>query len=263
MRAPVGDPLPAVLAAFDEYHTLGVTVERRFDALLVRDLRAPMIYDANHVRRIRTAKEALDDLFAAADERFAALPYRSFRVDPLTPPGVEARLALEGYDAQEELIMLLEGEVRGARATPDIREVATEADWRCWWELKELSNRQAGIWEATGTTWFEFVRRKCPPVRYFLTRDEGRPTGYLSAFVAYGVGYLEDLYVHPEYRLRGLATALVARCDAEARSRGATVTFLPALVNDTPKRMYARMGFRPLAVVRSYWRRVTETPKPA
>lgn len=257
------DALAAVLDAFDEYHTLGVSVAERHGALFVRDSRCPFIYDANHVRRIRTPERELDALLTEAGHWFAELPYRSFRTDPLTPPYVEARLALDGYEPRDELLMRLDREVQGARATPDIREVLSEDDWRAWWELKELSLREDGIWETTGATWLDYTRRKCPPVRYFLARDSARPTGFFSVFVAHGVGYLEDLYVRPEYRLRGIATALVARCVRAARERAAAVTFLPALVADSPKRMYATMGFRPIALVRSYSKRVREEPQPA
>ncbi len=257
------DALSAVLAAFDAYHTLGVSVIERHGALLIRDLGAPSIHDANHVRRIRTPEDAFDALLAEADHHFANLPYRSFRTDPLTPPYVEARLALDGYEPRDELLMLLDREVQGARATPNIGEVRSEDDWRAWWQLKELALREGGIWEATGATWLDYTRRKCPPVRYFLARDGERPTGFFSAFVAGNVGYLEDLYVRPEYRLRGIATALVARCDRAAREQAAAVTFLPALAEDTPKRMYASMGFRPIAVVRSYSKRLREDPQPA
>lgn len=257
----MADTLSAVLRAFDEYHTLGASTAERWGALFVRNPEAPTIDDANHVRRIRTRAVEADALFAEANRWFADLPYRSFRTDPLTTPVVEARLALEEYEPQEELILVLEGEVRGARATPDMREVASEDDWRAWWELKELSVREGGVWDAAGPSWMAYTRSKCPPVRYVLARDDERPTGFFSVFVCGGVGYLEDLYVRPEYRLRGIATALVARCHEEGLARGAALTFLPTLVRDTPKRMYVRMGFRPLAVVRSYRKRVQEPPK--
>ena len=50
------------------------------------------------------------------------------------------------------------------------------------------------------------------------------------------IGYLEDLMVLPQYRLRGIATALVQRRALSARSKGAAIVFLPADANDTPKR---------------------------
>ena len=67
-----------------------------------------------------------------------------------------------------------------------------------------------------------------------------------------GLGYLENLFVLPEHRLKGVATALVQHCAAAARSKGAGLVFLPAAAEDTPKQMYARMGFQPLFHLRNY-----------
>ena len=74
------------------------------------------------------------------------------------------------------------------------------------------------------TTWPEWVRQAEDEllrarlirielgVRHWLAYAEGTPTGYLSSWVApNGVGYLEDLFTHPDYRHRGLATALTHR----------------------------------------------------
>jgi predicted GNAT family acetyltransferase len=67
-----------------------------------------------------------------------------------------------------------------------------------------------------------------------------------------GVGQVEDLYVEPEVRHRGLATALIHRAVADCRARGAGPVLIVADASDTPKAMYAAMGFRPLAVERKY-----------
>jgi len=40
----------------------------------------------------------------------------------------------------------------------------------------------------------------------------------------------------------------------QARDRGAGPILIGAEVNDTPKHLYARFGFRPAAVLRSYTR---------
>jgi predicted GNAT family acetyltransferase len=56
-----------------------------------------------------------------------------------------------------------------------------------------------------------------------------------------------------------VATALVAHCAAQARARGAGVCFLSARADDTPKEMYARMGFRAIGVTRTLLR--TDRPR--
>ena len=50
---------------------------------------------------------------------------------------------------------------------------------------------------------------------------------------------------------RGLATALIAYCVSDARVRAGPV-IIGADPNDTPKLMYASMGFRPLYISANY-----------
>jgi predicted GNAT family acetyltransferase len=74
-----------------------------------------------------------------------------------------------------------------------------------------------------------------------------------------GVGQVEDLFTHPEYRHQGLATALLAHCVTDARAHGAGPVIIGCEPNDTPKHMYAAMGWRPLYVVRHVVKRVGKT----
>ena len=64
---------------------------------------------------------------------------------------------------------------------------------------------------------------------------------------------MEELFTHPEFRHRGLATALIHHCVADAREHGAGPVVIAADPEDTPKLMYAAMGFRPVAMKRT-WR---------
>ncbi len=94
---------------------------------------------------------------------------------------------------------------------------------------------------------------KSPPVRYWLAYVDGEPRGYFNSWAGIdGVGQVESLFVQAEYRHRGLATALIHHCVADARAHGAGPVVIVADASDTPKRMYAAMGFRPVAVKREY-----------
>lgn len=46
--------------------------------------------------------------------------------------------------------------------------------------------------------------------------------------------------------------ALIHRCVAHCREQGAGSIVIAATASDTPKEMYAAMGFRPVAVKREY-----------
>jgi predicted N-acetyltransferase YhbS len=65
---------------------------------------------------------------------------------------------------------------------------------------------------------------------------------------------VEDLFVDEAYRHRGLATSLIHHCVRKRREAGAGPVVIVADPTDTPKRMYAAMGFAPVAVSRGYWK---------
>ena len=219
----------------------------------MRDARTPRIYDANHARLVRTDEAGVDELLGAVDAELCARGHRaSIRLDPLSvPPSLEARLALEGWECEEGIVMTLEGELRRDTREIRIRQVESEAEWAAYLSLK-LSDDGAPWVRTIGQQWVDAMRRKRPRGRTWLASRGGSAIGFFSEFVEGGLGLLEDLYVHPAARLRGVATMLVAHCVCEARRRGAQAVFLTARAADTPKQMYAKLGFRPVAITQNW-----------
>jgi predicted GNAT family acetyltransferase len=92
-----------------------------------------------------------------------------------------------------------------------------------------------------------------PPVRKWLAYVDGEPRGMASAWDGVdGVGQVEDVFVEPEYRHRGLGTALIHCCVADCRARGSNAIVIVADAGDTPQAMYAAIGFRHVATKRRY-----------
>ena len=58
------------------------------------------------------------------------------------------------------------------------------------------------------------------------------------------------------YRHRGVATALIAHCVDDARAHGAGPVVIVSDPTDTPKHMYAALGFRPVALKRGWLKRL-------
>jgi GNAT superfamily N-acetyltransferase len=233
-------------------------------ATFVRSRSLPIIHDLNHVAEARAADPAaLDALMARVEHEFAGCAHRQFVVDPDTPPALVARLVLDGYDDLEaSLLMLLEGDLRGSAARPHtIRAVTTEDDWETYARLKRLdwAERAArlgiGPLPDVGEGLIQAYRAKVPPLRYWLALADGEPRGFFSSWEGpAGVGQVEDLFVEKGFRHRGLATALVHHAVADARRTGAKEIAIIADATDTPKTMYAAMGFRPVAVQYKYTR---------
>jgi GNAT superfamily N-acetyltransferase len=235
-------------------------------ARFVRNRTLPKVRDANWVSDISaSAPDELRLLFERVDKEFAGFPYRAFEVDFRTPPLVEALLELEGYKQERGLALLLEGELNAPSARSfEIRLVDNDSAWAAYsalvdrdWREEYLAPEGLAYDAEEAAQLLETRRLRAPPVRHWLAHMDGEPRAYLSSWEGVGgIGMVEDLYTAPEYRHRGLATALLRHCVADCRARGAGPIVIGADPEDTPKQMYAAMGFRPIASTRSYWKPV-------
>jgi GNAT superfamily N-acetyltransferase len=231
-------------------------------ATFVRDRSVPAIRDSNHVAHVTAATpEAIDRLLDRVEREFAGFPYRRFDLDFTTPPAFEARLALDGYTRGDALVMLLAGELRGAAPAHEVRPVKSDLDWDANAALHRLdwasyADRLGRPAEAeVGEAMFRAWRAKSPPVRTWMAYVDRVAAAYLSSWEGTdGVGQVEGLFTHPDHRHRGLATALLHRGVADCRAHGAGPVVIVCDPDDTPKQMYAALGFRPVAVKRSYWK---------
>jgi ribosomal protein S18 acetylase RimI-like enzyme len=243
---------------------LGHEVFDADDARFVRDRRLPDIWEANRISTITAATPAaFDRLLSRAEGEYAGYGHRRFDLDFTTPPGVEARLLLEGYRARDSIVMVLEGPWQGRAVDADIRPCADEPAWAAYDALKREDWRESaqrlGLSEGSvGAQMVDSHGRRCPPARYWLAWNDGTPRGFISSWEGTdGLGQVEDLFVHPEFRGRGLAAALVRHGVADCRRAGAGGVVIVAAADDTPRLAYARMGFRPVAATREYLRIVT------
>ena len=254
------------VAVDGNFLALGHEVFEADGARFVRNRSLPRIHDANYVSDVTVATpDAVERLLARVDREYPHTRHRQFLLDASTPPAVEAALILRGYEHSASLLLLLEGALQGAARAHDVRRIAGEADWAAYGRLKQRDwdERAArlGIRDASevGADMFREHRAKVPPVQYWLAWLDGTPRGFLASWPgSEGVGQVEDLYVEPEVRHRGLATTLLHRGVADCRARGADPVAIVADATDTPKHMYAAMGFRPLAVVHKYLLRLDD-----
>lgn len=256
------DLLQRVCATNEGWLKLGNEVFEAEGATFVRNTLTPRRQDSNHVADVTCSTSAeLDRLFARMNIEYAAYDYRRVSVDALTPPEVSARLVLEGYTTGETLIMVLETDVRARPKDVDILGIESEADWaalatQSLMDWQEGARNHGEPQDEALMAEFALARKlKTPPVRGWLAYVDGVPRAHFSSWEGEnGVGMVEDLFTHPEYRHRGLATALIARCVADARARGAGPVLIGAGPADTPKHMYAAMGFRPLYLARNFFK---------
>jgi hypothetical protein len=101
-------------------------------ARLVRDRTTPRVYDANFAAAVRaeSARE-IDAVLDDIERVFAGLGHRHVVWDPGMPPPFEARLVLDDWRLQNDLVTLvLEGELRAPRSSASVRAAESDADWQ-------------------------------------------------------------------------------------------------------------------------------------
>jgi len=98
--------------------------------------------------------------------------------------------------------------------------------------------------------------------RFLVATIAGRPVGLAALSFTWSLehggrsAWLEELYVEPPYRGRGIGRALLrAACRAAARAGAAAVDLEVDAAHTRAARLYAREGFRPLPRARWVRRR--------
>ncbi|MGH0038405.1 MAG: GNAT family N-acetyltransferase [Myxococcota bacterium] len=247
----------------DDYLALGNRVENAVQARWVSWPDTPSIHDANHGQRVGArAPDAIDAVLREHARRQAdhGCRHRCFQCDHRTPPEFEARLLLEGYTLSCELQLVLEGPLRADPPRIELRRVESEKDWSVVGALAREEHldqaRRLGteVYDESVTRGLvEGRRRRAGEERTFLARVDGTDCACFSSWPGrQGVGKVENLFTLPAFRHRGIATALIAHAVDDARARGAPAVNIGADPRETPMHMYAALGFRPIAVRRSY-----------
>lgn len=249
------------------YFEIGNEVVDIGSARIVRNHRTPDVYDANCVTRVRAKSSEVDELMGVVDRLFSGVSHRSFKIDPFTPTEVEARLVLDGFESDTMVHLVLADGVpiqRAVAATPEIRPVSSQRDWESLANLARADHEEAAarngrrVWPVGVTR--QMVDRKrlrSEDMPYLVAAVDGRDVAYVCTWTGTsgdGVGMVEDLFTEPGHRHRGVATALITEAVARARAGGAGAVMIGAAAEDTPRLMYAALGFRALFVTRSYLR---------
>ncbi|MGH7621667.1 MAG: GNAT family N-acetyltransferase [Gemmatimonadaceae bacterium] len=253
------DLIDRALDACSAWNALGGEVRDVDGARFVRNQLFTDVPGTNRVSHINAASpDEIARLHTLVQREFGNVT-PAFEVDHRTPPPFEARLVVDGYQAHESLVMLLEGELRGTTPSCDVRPILDADDWRAWEVLSAECNlgypvrsgTPAGLAEAAVLS--ASRRAKCPPLRYYAAYVDGAPAGLFSSWEGVsGIGIVENLSVREEMRGRGIATALVHACVAAARASRAGPVALTCNPLDWPKAWYARLGFRAVAMQRAY-----------
>jgi ribosomal-protein-alanine N-acetyltransferase len=107
------------------------------------------------------------------------------------------------------------------------------------------------------TPWSEtsfFNEIKNPRSISKVARRGGRIVGYLCASRIIDEGHILTFAVHPDFRMIGIASALIRDILEQLKGEGCRFVFLEVRAsNSRARRMYERFGFRELGVRKDYY----------
>jgi len=84
--------------------------------------------------------------------------------------------------------------------------------------------------------------------------SDGAIAGYLCRWLVAGESHILNVATHPDFRRRGVGTALMAQAVAEAHARGVTLMILEVRrSNLEARRLYRKFGFEERRMRRNYY----------
>ncbi len=207
------------------------------------DTRIPRVWDANYlvVERGVSAQEAA----AKADEVLGGLGMVHREVSPsdqsfaaeLEPGFLEL-----GWEAEHGVQMVLRREP-DRQAGLEVEEIGIEQAQEVRRSL--LAENQNVSDPETVEQLLELDRRVSEAVRdrWFAARHEGELAGCCRLMQAPGIGQVEDVATLEPARNQGIARAVVLAAAQASVADGDEITFIGALLDDWPRRLYERLGF--------------------
>ena len=239
----------AVLAFARETQSRCADSARPFEHGVVLDSPAlDAVWSVNTL--IFTAPEpslSFDDLVALMEERFAGRRYASAVFeDERTGDRMAAAAQAIGWRVDRELYMELRRPPDRVVDTAGVQEGDEEevlALMRAWNE-EELASQGAETLRQLGV----FAERewRARPARIFVAGDA---SATCRLWEEDGIAQVEAVYTSPAARGRGYARMLLTHALLEARAGDPELVFIVADDDDTPKELYARLGFDPLVRV--------------
>jgi GNAT superfamily N-acetyltransferase len=207
---------------------------------IVRATRYPSYFDFNVVRVEDDPSMSVEALVAFADEALAGLAHRRVDfdlVDAAEP--LRAGFAATGWKALRLLWMRHEAEPPPGREVA-VEEVSYDAvhDLRVAWHREDFPDQDPAAYHAQAR---EVALRRGAQV--LAVREGGAPVAFAQLERDSAAAEITQVYVHPEHRGAGRGTAMTRAAIEAAGDVGDL--WIGADDHDRPKKLYARLGFRP------------------
>ena len=97
-----------------------------------------------------------------------------------------------------------------------------------------------------------------PLGRFFVLVSEDKVAGYIGAHNVVGEVYITNVAVHPNYRGKGFAKALIKHLIDDSRSADGFVTLEVRESNNPARSLYSSLGFKEVGLRKNFYERPTE-----
>ena len=219
---------------------------------VVRSGSMELVWALNHVRLERPL--GYRHTLALVDEHLGGLPFGHVVIEDKTDEALESEFLGDGWKVERDVVMAVGGRADRVTDTSAVVELPEPAARRLMadWLLEEMTLSGEALQQllrATsleGEVWDErrlgALDANGEAVAMTKLRSDGR------------IAWVEDVYVSPAARGRGLGRMLVTRAVELARECGPDAVFIVADDEGWPKQLYAKLGFEPVGQLRSFHR---------
>jgi len=205
----------------------------------------------NHVSMVRVSSESVPDLVSECRDFFQlrGLPAYCFLVTPATQPvNLDHRLSAMGFAMQTNPVMIWDGKTYPSENTSVVVVPAPESmAGLVHWLIRQVFF--PSMTDADGQHLRQGVRVTYDiGARNFVAYLDNEPVGVASVFCHRGMAGIYNMGTVHRCRGRGVASALMTACLAEASRQGCRYVGLTPTPVGRP--MYNRFGFRELYLER-------------
>lgn len=94
---------------------------------------------------------------------------------------------------------------------------------------------------------------------YLVCECTGEIAGYCGMWTVMGEGNVTNVAVHPSYRRRGVAQAMLAEMEKRARDKSVTIFFLEVRQsNEAARHLYEKLGYSSIGTRKRFYERPVE-----
>ena len=211
-----------------------------------------LVWALNHVRLERplTYRQTV----ALVREHLGELPFEHVVIEDEANEALEAEFLGDGWKVERDVVMALSRAPDRVVDTSAVVELPARAALRLMadWLLEEMTLSDEALQQLLWATSLE--AEVWGERRLGALSDDGEAVAMTKLRSDGTTAWVEDVYVSPSVRGRGLGRILVTRAIELARAADPEVAFIVADDGGWPKQLYAKLGFEPVGQLRSFHR---------